>query len=170
MQEMWVRSLGLDHLLEEGMATHSRILAWKIPWPEEPGGLWSIGSQRVRHSWATDRCRMCLDICLLFGNFRDSPIDCFPGVNTPHIKHLPQLSTLSIAVYFCQVRMPVITGTWHFPITSALAFGILYLVPNHPENYKLTPANGSGGIASPADRKFLLEMASCPERSGRVPG
>ena len=35
--------------LEEGMATHSSILAWKIPWTEEPGGLWSMGSQRVGH-------------------------------------------------------------------------------------------------------------------------
>ena len=35
--------------LEEGMATHSSILAWRIPWTEEPGGLWSIGSQRVGH-------------------------------------------------------------------------------------------------------------------------
>ena len=40
---------GLGHPLEEGMATHSSILAWRIPWTEEPGGLQSIGSQRVRH-------------------------------------------------------------------------------------------------------------------------
>ena len=38
--------------LEEGMATHPSILAWRIPWTEEPGGLWSIGSQRVRHGSA----------------------------------------------------------------------------------------------------------------------
>ena len=47
--EMWVRSLGWKDSLEE-MATHSSILAWKIPWTEEPGGLQSMGSQRVRHS------------------------------------------------------------------------------------------------------------------------
>ena len=40
---------GLGRPLEEGMATHSSILAWRIPWTEEPGGLQSIGSQRVRH-------------------------------------------------------------------------------------------------------------------------
>ena len=40
-------SLGLEDALEEGMATHSSIHAWRIPWTEEPGGLWSIGSQRV---------------------------------------------------------------------------------------------------------------------------
>ena len=49
MQETWVRSLGWDDLLEKEMTTHSSILAWKIPWMEEPGRLQSMGSQRVRH-------------------------------------------------------------------------------------------------------------------------
>ena len=49
MQEMRVRSLGQGDPLEEGMATHSSILAWRIPWTEEAGGLQSVGSQRVRH-------------------------------------------------------------------------------------------------------------------------
>ena len=46
---MWVRSLGQEDTLKEGMATPSSILAWRIPWTEEPGGLWSIVSQRVGH-------------------------------------------------------------------------------------------------------------------------
>ena len=46
---MQVRSLGGEDPLEEGMATHSSILAWKIPWAEEPGRLWSMGSQRIGH-------------------------------------------------------------------------------------------------------------------------
>ena len=45
MQDMWVRSLGREHPLEKEMATHSSILAWKITWTEEPGGLQSMGSQ-----------------------------------------------------------------------------------------------------------------------------
>ena len=45
--------LGWEDLLEKAMATHSSILAWKIPWTEEPGGLQSMGSQRVRYDWAT---------------------------------------------------------------------------------------------------------------------
>ena len=49
MQEAWVRSLGWEDLLEKEMATHSSILAWKIPWTEEPVGLQSMGSQRVGH-------------------------------------------------------------------------------------------------------------------------
>ena len=43
-----VQSLGQEHPLEEGMATHSSILAWRLPWTEEPGGLQSTGQQRVR--------------------------------------------------------------------------------------------------------------------------
>ena len=49
---MQVQSLGREDPLEEGMATHFSILAWRIPWTEEPGGLWSIGSQKVRHNLA----------------------------------------------------------------------------------------------------------------------
>ena len=49
MQKMWVRSLGQEDPLEKEMASHSSILAWEIPWTEEPGGLQSMGSQRVRH-------------------------------------------------------------------------------------------------------------------------
>ena len=49
VQETWVQSLGGEDPLEKGMATHSGILAWKIPWTEEPGGLQSMGSQRVTH-------------------------------------------------------------------------------------------------------------------------
>ena len=49
MQETWVKSLGQKDPLEEGMVTHSSILAWKIPWTEEHGGLQSMESQRVGH-------------------------------------------------------------------------------------------------------------------------
>ena len=49
MQEIQVRSLGWEDLLEKEMATHSSILAWRIPWTEDPGGLQSMGSQRVGH-------------------------------------------------------------------------------------------------------------------------
>ena len=48
-QQMWVRSLGWEGLLEREMATHSSIFAWEIPWMEEPGRLWSMGPQRIGH-------------------------------------------------------------------------------------------------------------------------
>ena len=54
MWETWVQSVGSwEDPLEEGMATHSSISAWKIPWTEKPGGLQSMGLQRVRHDWST---------------------------------------------------------------------------------------------------------------------
>jgi len=49
MQETWVRSLGWEDPLEKEMAIHSRTIAWKIPWTEEPGRLQSMGLQRVGH-------------------------------------------------------------------------------------------------------------------------
>ena len=49
VQEIQVQSLGQEDLLEKGMANHSSILAWKIPWTQEPGVLQSMGLQRVRH-------------------------------------------------------------------------------------------------------------------------
>ena len=49
MQETQVHSLGWEDPLEKGVATHSSILAWRLPWTEEPGGLWSTRSQRVGH-------------------------------------------------------------------------------------------------------------------------
>ena len=66
VQETQIQSLGWEDPLEKEMATHSSILAWKISWTEEPGGLQSMGSQRVGHNWATNTylltycCLSCL--------------------------------------------------------------------------------------------------------------
>ena len=54
MEETQVRALGQEDPLEKGMATHSSILTWRIPWTEEPGGLQSVGPQTVGHDWATE--------------------------------------------------------------------------------------------------------------------
>jgi len=58
MEEMRVQSLGGEDPLEKGMTIHSSILAWRIPWTEEPAGLQSMGSQRVRHNLATKTTAM----------------------------------------------------------------------------------------------------------------
>ena len=55
VQETWIRSLGQEDPLEEGMAIHSSILAWRISWIEEPGRLQSMGLPRVRHHWMTEQ-------------------------------------------------------------------------------------------------------------------
>ena len=54
MLETWVQSLDQEDPLEEGMATHSTILAWKVPWTEEPGGLQFMGLQKVRRDYVTE--------------------------------------------------------------------------------------------------------------------
>ena len=54
VQETWVRSLGWEDPLEKGLATHSSIVAWRIPWTQKPGGLLSVGSQRVGHDGETN--------------------------------------------------------------------------------------------------------------------
>ena len=65
IRETWVQSLGWEDPLEKGMATHSSILAWRIPWKEEPGRLQSTGSQRVRHDWVTSLCLRKMRNCEL---------------------------------------------------------------------------------------------------------
>ena len=54
MQETQVQSLGQEDPLQEGMASHSSMLAWRIPWTEEPGGLQSMELQRIGHDWGTN--------------------------------------------------------------------------------------------------------------------
>ena len=54
MREKWVQSLDQEAPLEQGMAIHSYIPAWRIPWTKKAGGLQSMGLQRVRHNWATN--------------------------------------------------------------------------------------------------------------------
>ena len=65
--ETWVRSLGQEDTLEKGMAAHSSILAWRISRTEEPGGLQSMGLQRIRHDWATEHAQ-CFKICFIQPN------------------------------------------------------------------------------------------------------
>ena len=60
---MWVQCLSQEDPLEKEMATHSSVLAWKIPWTEEPGRLQSVGLQRVRQDWATEHQRIYLILC-----------------------------------------------------------------------------------------------------------
>ena len=66
MRETRVWSLVWEDALNKGMATHSSILAWRIPWAEEPGGLQSMGTQRARYDWATEHIQSH-NICDLWG-------------------------------------------------------------------------------------------------------
>ena len=82
MWETWIWSLDWEDPLEKEMATHSSILAQRIPWTEEPGGLQSMGSQRVRHDWVTSLtlCAKSLQSCLTFCD----PMDCSPPGSSVH--------------------------------------------------------------------------------------
>ena len=74
VRETWVPSLGQEDPLETEMANHSSTLAWKIPWTEEPGGLQSMGSQRVGHDWATSLslyCQTSLSFCVDIFSIKD---------------------------------------------------------------------------------------------------
>ena len=75
MQETQVQPLGWEDPLEESIVTHSSSLAWEIPWTEEPGGLYSMGSQRVRHDLTTEQIYhlytvfyWCAHTCLIIGS------------------------------------------------------------------------------------------------------
>ena len=88
-----------DHILENEMATHSSIHAWKIPWTEEPGGLQSKGSQRVGHDWATSVC-----VCMIIYAWTSIPLkDLLLGAA---IQELDQSVTIFLSLWD-EVR-----GTW----------------------------------------------------------
>ena len=81
MKETWVQSLGREDPLEKGVATRSSILAWRIPWTEEPGGLQVIGLQRVGHDCATNTSNtssfslllLVFQLCICYSSQKLSP-------------------------------------------------------------------------------------------------
>ena len=73
MRETWLWSLGQEGPLEKETATHSSILAWKIPWTEKPGGLQSMGLQKVGHDWETSLFLITEIQCLIPGSVRTIP-------------------------------------------------------------------------------------------------
>ena len=77
-QEMWVQPLGQEDPLKESKVTHSSILAWSIPWTEEPGGLWSIRLQKAGHDWSALPCTHThIDIHTSDNSKQDGDLDYF---------------------------------------------------------------------------------------------
>ena len=123
MQETWVRSLGGEDPLKKGMATHSSILAWRIPWTEEPGGLQAIGLQRVGHNWATNITFTIVYKIQLFCCFVLSLMDPAPWLTLSAVcfwNYMPCLCSLSGLCQFfpCGSVFPI-TGS--IPETHLLA-------------------------------------------------
>ena len=101
--ETGVRSLGQD-LLDRGTSSHSSILAWRIPWAEELGGLRSMGSQRVRHGWATDTFAVTTQLTSTswFQNSRRMPVVWFWETAFPQT--LLDTVEMSCSLFTCQYK------------------------------------------------------------------
>ena len=116
MWETWVQSLGREDPLEKEMATHSSILAWKIPWTEDPGRLQSMGSQRVGHDWATFFLSYVTDLqshlvlVLTYSRVFPNVVRVkklkrkFSGLNNSHIGPMPVFS-LVIFLYMTNISI-----------------------------------------------------------------
>ena len=110
-QSMQFRSLGQEDPLEEDMATHSSVLAWEIPWTEEPGGLYPMGSQRVGHSWA------CMRLSLYLRN-GEYIIYVYRLILPPHLGCNP-LDLQDDIHFFQKYFLPFLTRCCGFPKCSA---------------------------------------------------
>ena len=125
---MQVRPLGWEDPLEEGMATHSSVLAWRISWTEEPGWLQFIGSQRVRHDWSDLACTHTWVPLGCMGNTLGSP----PRFYDLQVQLIPQLLWVLAAR-----DSQLLTGSWELL---------------HPGSYKLpTPPPPLGSPQSMTD-------------------
>ena len=100
MRETWVWPLGWEDLLAEGMATHSSVLAWGIPWTKKPGRIQSTGSQRVRHSRATKHSLAHIEL----DRWTDS-------LSRDH-------RCMSIHIYICMKRLIIGIGSGDYDLPS----------------------------------------------------
>ena len=117
IQETQVWSLGREDPLEKGMATHSSMLAWIIPWTEEPGELQSMGSQRVRHDWAIEHTYM-FPLKMLAGSLLWKPKPKLPLITSWAGIHFSAVVT---CVMFSRVQ--VFTTPWTVVHQASLFMG-----------------------------------------------
>ena len=104
MQETWVRSLGPEDSLEKWMATHSSILAWKIPWTEELGWLQSMGGKRVRYNWGNNTFTFHAYVCVCPSLVWD------PLLSSVHLNILCHARRTQSFLFFSLTSC----GMWHF--------------------------------------------------------
>ena len=142
---MQVRSLIWEDLLEEGMATYSGILAWRAPWVGEPGGLWSIGSQRAGHSLATEQPSSITVLCRDFS---------LPWKLMPLCPPPPSPSPLAAADWF--------TGSFVLHFSECLLVGIMQYLVFSAWPLSLSSVPLSSSVSSPGDSSLLFFPEQCP--------
>ena len=111
MPETRVQSLGWEDLLEKEMVTHSNILAWKIPWTEEPDRLQSMGSQGVRHDWATSLSLYSYDMWLQFSCHGGQWHICF-SLSVVLVCRLFSSCGGGVLLFSCGMRVPLLLSSW----------------------------------------------------------
>ena len=131
LQETWVPSLGWEDPLEEGMATHSSIFAWRIPWREEPGRLQSIGSQTVTHDSSNLACRHASIYSTMYKHTHTH--------THTHIHNYHPLYCLPCTITICLLTRPstqIRCFTWSFLLPTLLSWfhHILFLSLNQELN------------------------------------
>ena len=134
MWETWVRSLGWEDPLEKEMAPHSSILAWKIPWMEEPGRLQSTGLQRVGHDWVNSLSLSFLwaEMCLYKLHGFNSPLwksFLFAMITLDVCRHLnDSLSLLIFHWFHSYLSAYCMPGTGLEPSMNSKRHGLCYSV------------------------------------------
>ena len=106
---LWLSSIPL---LEKEMATHSSILAWRIPWMEEPGRLQSMGLQRVRHDWAAERLHFQYSIVCMYHIFICSSVDGYLGCFCVWDICLITLTSFRKFIFFAKGKVLIQMVSW----------------------------------------------------------
>ena len=124
MRETWVQSLGWEDLLEKEMATRSSILAWKIPWMEEPGRLQFMGSQRVGHNWMTSLTHSLThsNMNLMWSPGPYSPSTTFSSYIQSSTYHSLVSATITLKSRFC--GYPTSTSNFMWLKTELILFSL----------------------------------------------
>ena len=122
MQEMSVWSLSWEGPLEKETATCSSILAWEIPWMEEPGRLQSIGLQRVRHNWATS-----LSLFTISSVFHQTECICFPILRIQYLNIYRSIREIAKSYWMQQFTYFILLLTSHLVCSFLLCFCLLIL-------------------------------------------
>ena len=120
----WVQSLGWEDPLQKGKSTHSSILAWRIPWTEEPGRLQPMGLQRVGHNWVTKHTHM-----KIWGDHKDIKQEDMENSYQGYWSHTTATAVKGFSVesfhFLCVMRLWVIFKLHFFPLKVILSFQLL---------------------------------------------